>query len=84
MSLIESISQQIITEVLQGKVYETELSNYTAGTRSKIKIRKNPDNQQFVVIETEQDAYSANEWTKTQKLNNVNELALFLNKIISH
>jgi hypothetical protein len=74
----------IIADLKQGKAYETELGNYAAGTRSKINIKQNPDNLQFIVTEIEQDAYSLDEWTKTQNLSNVSELTLFLNKILNH
>ncbi len=74
----------IITDLKQGKVYETDLSNYAAGTRSKISIKQNPESLQFIVTEIEQDAYSTDEWTKTQYLNSIEELTSFLKSILNH
>lgn len=76
--------QQIIADILQGKIYETALGNYAAGTRSKISIQQNLENLQFVVTEIEQDAYSLDEWTKTQHLSSIDELTSFLNNILNH
>ncbi len=75
---------QIIADILRGKVYETELGNYAAGTRSRISITQSPDKLQFLATETEQDAYNADEWTKTQHLSSVDELTSFLNNILNH
>lgn len=82
MSLTEKNIQQIIADIQQGKVYETELSNYAAGTRTKISIEQGLDKQVFIIQEHEQDAYSLDEWTNTLHLSNVNELTLYLSKII--
>ncbi len=74
----------IIADLKQGKVYETALGNYAAGTRSKISIQQNPENLQFVVTEIEQDAYSLDEWTKSTELQDIQELTEYLAHIVNN
>ncbi|MCU0444232.1 MAG: hypothetical protein MUE85_04885 [Microscillaceae bacterium] len=83
MSLTESIIRQIIADIGQNEVFETEFGNYTAGTRSKISIQKSMDNQSFIVKELEQDAFSSDEWSKTIQLHNTEELKVYLGKIVN-
>jgi hypothetical protein len=83
MSLVESIVRQIIGDILEGKVYETTLSNYTAHSRSKIFIQQLPDNQGFIVKEVEQNAFDLDEWNKTLELKSVADLENYLNGIIN-